>query len=692
MRLFIAEKPSVAKAIAAEIGVTETHRTHLICGEDVVTWCFGHMLELAEPDDYTPADVPCRNGKKIWRVDELPIIPANDNWVLKPKPDAELQLKQIGKLIKQANTIVGAGDPDREGQLLIDEVLDFFGNQSPVLRYWANAIDPVSVKRALGDLKNNADYLHFGQAAIGRQRADWLIGMNLSRAMTLRAERGGSHALLTVGRVQSPVLALVVGRDRQIDSFTQIPYHTLKASLSHEQGNIDVNWKASDEQTGLDEEGRLTNTAIADALVNQLTGANATVIASTSTNKVQSQPLTFALSDITLIASNRFGYSAEDILKICQSLYEKHKLTTYPRSDCAYLPESQFNDGAATLEAIKQINPELATLIDNADTSIKSKTWNDKKVTAHHGIIPTMHIANKAALSEPERNIYNLVVRAYIAQFYPGHKYASTSIEFDMSGELFVTKGKVVTLNGWKDVYQVDDDEKKETEQPLPKLNKGDALTCHGVTRRDAKTKPPSRFTEGTLIQAMKNIHKFVEETDNKKMLKEEDGLGTEATRASIISELKRREYLVINSKPGSKGKHISSTTIGRSLIDALDNMVKSPVLTALFERMLKNVELGTMSLDDFVNKQVAFVTAQVQKANQGSVKIAGAKPTLVISDTHKCDACGAGLIRRPSTKKRGNYWWGCSNNPTCTQTYLDTKGRPYYQSAKTNMIPIHQD
>ncbi len=691
MHLFIAEKPSVAKAIAAELGITDTKRTHLVCGDDVVTWCFGHMLELAEPDDYTPADVPCRNGKKIWRVDELPIIPANDNWVLKPKPDAEFQLNQIGQLIKQASTIVNAGDPDREGQLLIDEVLDFFGNQSPVLRYWANAIDPVSVKRALADLKNNADYLHFGQAAIGRQRADWLIGMNLSRAMTLRAERGGSHALLTVGRVQSPVLALVVGRDRQIETFTPIPYHTLKASLAHEQGDIDVNWKASDEQAGLDEEGRLTNTGVADALVNQLTGANATVITSTSTNKTQSQPLTFALSDITLIASNKFGYSAEDSLKICQSLYEKHKLTTYPRSDCAYLPESQFNDGAATLEAVKQVNPELASLIDKADTRIKSKTWNDKKVTAHHGIIPTMHIADKAALTEPERNIYNLVVRAYIAQFYPGHEYASTSIEFDIGGELFSTKGKVVTLNGWKDVYHIDD-EKEDKEQPLPKLSKGEALTCHSVTRRDAKTKPPSRFTEGTLIQAMKNIHKFVEEADNKKMLKEEDGLGTEATRASIISELKRREYLTV------KGKQISSTTIGRSLIDALDAMVKSPVLTALFERMLKNVELGTMSLDDFVNKQVAFVTAQVQKANSGSVKIAGAKPSLVISDIHKCSACSAGLIRRPSAKKRGAFWWGCSNNPTCTQTYLDAKGRPNYQSAQktvptqpTEIIEISQ-
>ena len=676
MRLFIAEKPSVAKAIAAELGITETHKSHLICGGDVVTWCFGHMLELAEPDDYTPADVPSRNGKKIWRVDELPIIPANDNWILKPKPDAEFQLKQIGKFIKQANTVVNAGDPDREGQLLIDEVLDFFGNQSPVLRYWANAIDPVSVKRALTDLKNNADYLHFGQAAIGRQRADWLIGMNLSRAMTLRAERGGSHALLTVGRVQSPVLALVVGRDRQIETFTPIPFHTLKASISHEQGNIEVNWKAGDEQTGLDEEGRLTNTAIADALVSQLTGANATVLSSTSTNKVQTQPLTFALSDITLIASNKFGYSAEEVLNTCQSLYEKHKLTTYPRSDCAYLPESQFNDAAATLEAIKQINPELAALIDNADPRIKSKTWNDKKVTAHHGIIPTMHIANKAALSEPERNIYNLVVRAYIAQFYPGHEYASTSIEFDIGGELFATKGKVITLNGWKDVYQIE--EKEDSEQPLPKLSKGDSLTCHSVTRRDSKTKPPSRFTEGTLIQAMKNIHKFVEEADNKKMLKEEDGLGTEATRASIISELKRREYLIVN------GKQISSTTIGRSLIDSLDAMVKSPVLTALFERMLKNVELGTMTLDDFVNKQVAFVTAQVQKANQGSVKIAGAKPALVVSDVHKCAACGAGLIRRPSSKKRGAFWWGCSNNPTCTQMYPDAKGRPNYQAIKT--------
>lgn len=683
MRLFIAEKPSVAKAIAAELGVTDTHRSHLVCGDDVVTWCFGHMLELAEPDDYTPADVPCRNGKKIWRVDELPIIPANDNWVLKPKPDAEFQLNQIGKFIKQASTIVNAGDPDREGQLLIDEVLDFFGNTSPVLRYWANAIDAVSVKRALGDLKNNADYLHFGQAAIGRQRADWLIGMNLSRAMTLRAERGGSHALLTVGRVQSPVLALVVGRDRQIERFTPIPYHTLKANLNVQGEEIEANWKANDDQSGLDEEGRLTHTDTADNLVKQLTGASATVLSATSTQKKQSQRLTFALSDITLTASNQFGYSAEEVLKVCQSLYEKHKLTTYPRSDCAYLPESQFSDGAATLESVKQINPELASLIDNADTRIKSKTWNDKKVTAHHGIIPTMHIADKAALSEAECNIYNLVVRAYIAQFYPEHEYASSKITFDIGGEQFITTGKVITLNGWKEVYQTDDaEEKTEAEQALPPLSKGDVLTCQSVTRKDAKTKPLSRFTEGTLIQAMKNIHKFVEEADNKKMLKEEDGLGTEATRASIISELKRREYLVV------KGKKISSTTMGLSLIDALDNMVKSPILTALFERMLKNVESGTMTLDDFVAKQVAFVTAQVQKANQGSVKIAGAKPALVISDTHKCCACGAGLIRRPSTKKRGAYWWGCSNNPTCPQTYLDAKGRPNYQSAKTTTQP----
>jgi DNA topoisomerase-3 len=248
----------------------------------------------------------------------------------------------------------------------------------------------------------------------------------------------------------------------------------------------------------------------------------------------------------------------------------------------------------------------------------------------------------------------------------------------EIAGENFAASGKVVTRNGWRDVYSQADEEGEKDEdddsgtQALPSMAQGDAVTCPDATRKDAKTKPPARFTEGTLIRAMENIHKFVSDDEHKKMLREGDGIGTSATRASIISELKRREFLAV------KGKQIISTTLGRSVIDALPEVVKSPVLTALYERMLKGVEQGTAALDAFITKQETFIRDQVAKANSGAVTIAGGKEAAPVSSLHKCMACGSGLSRRPS-KKKGQFWWGCSNFPTCKQTYPDLKGRPDY-------------
>ena len=424
MRLFIAEKPSVAKAIAGELGATGKGDGFIECGTDKVTWCFGHMLEQADPDEYTPDDVPRgQSGKKVWRVDELPIIP--ESWILKPKDDAKKQLAVIGKLLKEAKEIVNAGDPDREGQLLVDEVLEHFRNSKPVRRFWVSAQDSVSVKRGLAALKENTTYAGWADAARGRQRADWLIGMNLSRAYTLRAQRGGSRALLTVGRVQTPTLALVVARDREIEAFKAVPYHTIRAVVQHAGGSFAAAWKAKEDQAGLDSEGRLVDTAVADALVAAVKGQPGTIAAYKQEAKKQNQPLAFALSDITALASAKFGYSAEDVLNTCQALYETHKLTSYPRTDCAYLPESQHADAPRVLEAVKHVNPELAGLVDAADPRIKSKTWDDSKITAHHGIVPTMQKGSKAGLSERERNIYELIVRAYLAQFYPLHDFVS---------------------------------------------------------------------------------------------------------------------------------------------------------------------------------------------------------------------------------------------------------------------------
>jgi len=681
MRLFIAEKPSVAKAIAEVLGITGKGDGYIECGTDTITWCFGHMLEQAEPDEYTADDVPRnRNGKKVWRIEDLPIIP--ETWILRPKEDAKKQLAVIGKLIKKAGEIVNAGDPDREGQLLVDEVLHYCKANQPTRRFWVNAQDTVTVQRGLAALHENSRYHGWAQAARGRARADWLIGMNLSRAYTLRAQRGGSKALLTVGRVQTPTLALVVNRDRQIETFKAIAYHTIRAAIQHRGATFIAAWKAKPDQAGLDSEGRLINTAVADEIVAKVHNQQGRIVEHKEETKTQNPPLAFALSDITVLASNRFGYSAEDVLNTCQSLYETHKLTSYPRTDCAYLPESQHADAARVLAAVKHVNPEMAALVDAADPTIKSKTWNDAKITAHHGIVPTLHLGSKTGLSERERNIYALIVRAYIAQFYPLHEYKQTSVSVDVAGEMFAASGKVVTRNGWRDVYDLTEDRSDKEEgdadnQCLPSMTQGEVVTCADVCRKDAKTKPPQRFTEGTLTRAMENIHQFVTEVEHKKMLRDGDGIGTSATRASIIAELKRREFLE------TKGKHIISTTLGRSVVDALPEVVKSPVLTALYERMLKGIEQGTAELTAFITKQEAFIREQVAKANTGAVTIADAKESVAVSTVYQCMACGTGLARRPSQKK-GYFWWGCSNYPSCKQTYPDVKGRPDYSKGRS--------
>lgn len=674
MRLFIAEKPSVAKAIAEELGVTQKGEGYIECGkDDVITWCFGHMLELAEPDEYTTADAPIhhKTGKKLWRIDDLPIVPVT--WIIKPKEEAKKQLKIIKNLLNEASLIVNAGDCDREGQLLIDEVLEHFNNSKPVKRFWVSAHDSVSLQRGLSALKDNTSFSGLGAAAIARGRADWLIGMNLSRAYTLRAQRGGSNSLLTVGRVQTPTLALVVGRDRDIESFKSVSYYTIKATFQMGNHAFVALWKADENQEGLDSEGRLADLDIAKKLIDKLNGKSGLISQYKQEPKTNAHPRAYSLSDITLKASNQFGYTATEVLDVCQSLYETHKLTSYPRTDCSYLPESQHADAPHILEVLKQVNPEHEALINKADTTIKSKTWDDAKVGAHYGIIPTMHKGNRAKLNEKERSIYDLIVRAYLAQFYPLHEYLHTTISLKIEGELFQTSGKTITHKGWLEVYAQSDEEQEGEvldNQTLPPMKCSDEVTCLKASCLDAKTKPPSRFSEGTLQRAMENIHKYIIEAEHKKMLRDGDGIGTSATRASIISELKRRNYLE------TKGRNIVSTTLGRSIIDALPEVVKSPILTAIYERILGDMEQDATLLDAFIDKQVQLVTSLVEKANNGSVRIAGAKGIPAISNQYKCAQCQKGL-RRLAGKK--GFWWSCSGYPGCSQTYPDKKGRPGY-------------
>lgn len=611
MRLFIAEKPSVAKAIVAELGCVTRGDGFITCKDgSVVTWCFGHLLEQAEPDAYLPDDVPrTKKGSKVWRFEDLPIYPKN--WKLLPKNDkgVKKQLATIGKLLKKASLVVHAGDPDREGQLLVDEVLEHFRYTGRVQRFWVSAQDSASIRKGLTNLRDNETFDGMRLAALGRSRADWLLGMNLSRAYTLARQAQGKKELIAVGRVQTPTLALVAKRDVAIRDFKPVPYFVIKARLGGGKPFTAV-WEPEESQAGIDEQKRLVDRCIAAALQQRLKAVGqATVVRCSRTPKKIAQPKAFSLADIQLGASNQFGFSAEKTLNLCQSLYETHKATSYPRTDCSFLPESQYADAKNVLAAIAKTMPPLAGLVAKCDCSIQSPTWNDKKITAHHGIIPTQQATDGSKFSDDERKIYRLIAERYLSNFLPAHEYLACSIELRIATERFSAKGRLVTKPGWKVVTSAADEDKADDEgQALPELKSGLQLPVSGIDCEEERTKPPAAFTEGTLIRAMENIHQAVNDPQSKKFLKEGDGIGTPATRAAIIAELKRKKYLEV------KGKKIVATELGLHLLQVVPDVMKNPVLTALFERILREVEAGNVPLDVFIEKQKQLVINELRR------------------------------------------------------------------------------
>lgn len=611
MRLFIAEKPSVAKAIVAELGCVTRGDGFITCKDgSVVTWCFGHLLEQAEPDAYLPDDVPrTKKGSKVWRFEDLPIYPKN--WKLLPKNDkgVKKQLATIGKLLKKASLVVHAGDPDREGQLLVDEVLEHFRYTGRVQRFWVSAQDSASIRKGLTNLRDNETFDGMRLAALGRSRADWLLGMNLSRAYTLAQQAQGKKELIAVGRVQTPTLALVAKRDVAIRDFKPVPYFVIKARLGGGKPFTAV-WEPEESQAGIDEQKRLVDRCIAAALQQRLKAVGqATVVRCSRTPKKIAQPKAFSLADIQLGASNQFGFSAEKTLNLCQSLYETHKATSYPRTDCSFLPESQYADAKNVLAAIAKTMPPLAGLVAKCDCSIQSPTWNDKKITAHHGIIPTQQATDGSKFSDDERKIYRLIAERYLSNFLPAHEYLACSIELRIATERFSAKGRLVTKPGWKVVTSAADEDKADDEgQALPELKSGLQLPVSGIDCEEERTKPPAAFTEGTLIRTMENIHQAVNDPQSKKFLKEGDGIGTPATRAAIIAELKRKKYLEV------KGKKIVATELGLHLLQVVPDVMKNPVLTALFERILREVEAGNVPLDVFIEKQKQLVINELRR------------------------------------------------------------------------------
>ena len=700
MRLFIAEKPSMAREISKclpENKNIQKRNGYFIQGDDVVTWVVGHVLHQAEPGDY--------DDKYIrWRPQDLPIVPIE--WKLLVTDSSRQQFETVKELIGKADIIVNAGDPDREGQLLVDEVLYFVGNTKPVQRILLNALDEKSVKSALGDLRDNKDFHNLYQSALARARADWLIGMNLSRAYTLSERYKGNKVTLPIGRVKTPTLALVVRRERELADFKPVDYFTVKILYTHENGTFWATWQPKDEQKGLDPDGRLINKGVAESLVQQLASSLDGMVKSvTKSKKKDLQRLPLSLSSLQVLAGKAYSYDPQTVLDTAQKLYEK-KLTTYPRSDCEYLPPNQYGDRMAILSNLAQSGDEkLSQWAQNADSNIKSRAWNEKKITAHHAIIPTTVACNVNSLTQAERNIYFLISQAYMAQFYGEHVYEQTRIVVGQCEEEFVANGRVVIEEGWKSLYKrqksktnADGDEPDLTDERgaesgpkkdaieeadhLPAVKKNDSVQYTDSSVESKQTKPPSRFTPSTLLQAMKEIHKFVKNEELKKQLKAVSGIGTEATRANIIDELISRGFM----KTSGKKQVLSPTDTGYLLVDALPDELLYPDETAIWEERLALMSEGEDTLESFLKDQIQFLQHLIDKlgfdklvsrdqmmpnvvrtiSNQNARRSMDATQ-VNLKDLPECPSCKKGRLQQRSGKF--GAFLGCTNYPSCRYT-----------------------
>lgn len=596
MIIYIAEKPSLGRAIAQGFAGRQQKRDGYIELEngDCVTWCIGHLLEQAEPDKYDPAYAK-------WTLQHLPIVP--DNWLLVPKKGTSKQLTVVKRLLKTASQVINAGDPDREGQLLVDEVITYCKVKRSVIvnagRLLINDLNVNAVKKSLNNIRSNREFTGLSISALARSRADWLYGLNLTRAYTLLGQRGGYSGVLSVGRVQTPVLGLVVRRDAEIAQFQSKPFYEVFATLvtqaGHPQGRqqFQAKWQPSAAcEPYQDEEARVIVKKLAETVVNKTRGQSGIVQANTQKNKQSPPPLPYNLSALQIEASKRFNLSPKAVLDVCQSLYERHQLITYPRSDSRYLPTEHFKEAPSVLAAIKANSPEHKNAVDNAKHTLKSKAWNDSKVEAHHAIIPTSRNKVPSSLSADEAKIYQLIATQYIMQFYEPHKYQEQVLVVIIAGGEFVAKTKATVALGWLALTKQADD---KTTHPLPALSKGQAVDCLDSQLIEKQTTPPKHFTEATLLAAMTGIARYVQNNDIKKILKDTDGLGTEATRASIIDLLFKRQFMQKN------GKEIHATLTGKALINALPSEATLPDMTAIWEASLDKISQRQMRYQDFM-------------------------------------------------------------------------------------------
>lgn len=594
--LVIAEKPSVARDIAKVLKANQKGDGCLMGENYVVSWAVGHLVTLAEPEEYD-------EKYKKWNFSTLPILP--EEMKLKAIAQTRSQLKILHKWMnsKEIDSLICATDSGREGELIFRYIYEITKCKKPFQRLWISSMTEEAIKEGFATLKDGKEYDRLYASAKCRSEADWLVGMNATRAYTLRYD-----ALLSIGRVQTPTLALIVNKQKEIDAFVAEDYFEVQADF----GGYTGMWIDKEEHTRIEKE------ETAKEIAAKVHGKQATVTKVEKEEKKLPPPLLYDLTELQRECNKKFGFSAKKTLDIAQNLYEKRKMITYPRTDSRYLSDDMKGKVQNTIKRLTEVEPYAAyaqPLLEGI--SFTKRIIDHTKVTDHHAIIPTDAKLRVDALSEEEKKVFSLVAARFLAVFYPYYRYETTKVYAEAEAERFLSKGTVVLEEGWQAVEKAltpaaaKKKKKDEEDQKLPPLCEGETRKIEKATVQKKKTKPPTPYTESSLLSAMENAGRFVEDEALKEQMKD-SGLGTPATRAAIIERLLTVGYIV------RKGKTLIPTEKGRKLIEVVPVEMSSPQTTGKWEKGLSSISKGNMTEERFMASIRRYVQFLIQDAASG--------------------------------------------------------------------------
>ncbi len=581
-RLVLAEKPSVGRDIARVLGCNKKGNGFLEGDKYIVTWALGHLVTLADPEEYS-------EKYKTWSMEDLPMLPDEMKLVIIRQTGKQYNSVKSQLHRKEVNEIIIATDAGREGELVARWIIQKANVKKPIKRLWISSVTDKAIKDGFNNLKDGKTYENLYEAAQGRAEADWVVGINATRALTVKY-----NAQLSCGRVQTPTLVLIAQREEEIKNFKPRDYYGIVAATDE----INLTW-----QYGKNNETRTFDKFYVENIILSVRNKTCNVVDVEKSLKKTYSPRLYDLTELQRDANKLFGYSAKETLSIMQRLYENYKVLTYPRTDSRYLTDDIVPTLKDRLQAINTGSySKYASQLLKGEIKANNQFVDNSKVTDHHAIIPTEERVMLSELSNNERKIFDLVVKRFLSVLYPPFEYEQTTIKAKIGDESFIAKGKRVVKEGYREIYTQDDEDENQDgikEQKLPLINKGDVLNIISIKETKGKTTPPPYFNEGTLLSAMENPSKYMENNNSElsKILKETGGIGTVATRADIIEKL-FKTFLI-----ESKGKDIIITGKGKQLLDLVPKDLKSPYMTAEMEKKLELISQGKLSRKSFINE-----------------------------------------------------------------------------------------